>query len=104
MARANAASSLTTVRRLFLKLPSSSHSSSSLSEASSSSSLMSNCWQSVEKWQWHRLVYTHRLPFLMDHSPFKQNLEKNRNRQKYHHILKEHPTFTKIVKFGCEML
>ena len=33
-----------------------------------------------------------------------KKIEKNRNRQKYHHSLKEHPTFTKIVKFGCEML
>ena len=40
----------------------------------------------------------------MDLSPFKQNFEKNRNRQKYHHSLKEHPKFTKIAKFGCEML
>ena len=41
---------------------------------------------------------------LMDLSPFRQNFEKNRNRQKYHHSLKEHPMFTKIAKFGCEML
>ena len=41
---------------------------------------------------------------LMDLSPFRQNFEKDRNRQKYHHSLKEHPTFTKIAKFGCEML
>ena len=40
----------------------------------------------------------------MDLSPFRQNFEKNRNRQKYHHSLNEHPTFTKIAKFGCEML
>ena len=40
----------------------------------------------------------------MDLSPIRQNFEKNRNRQKYHHSLKEHPTFTKIAKFGCEML
>ena len=40
----------------------------------------------------------------MDLSPFRQNFEKSRNRQKYHHSLKEHPTFTKIAKFGCEML
>ena len=40
----------------------------------------------------------------MDLSPFRQNFEKNRNRQKYHHSLKEHPTFTKIANFGCEML
>ena len=40
----------------------------------------------------------------MDLSPFRQNFEKYRNRQKYHHILKEHPTFTKIARFGCEML
>ena len=41
---------------------------------------------------------------VMDLSPFRQNFEKNRNRQKYHHSLKQHPTFTKIAKFGCEML
>ena len=41
---------------------------------------------------------------VMDLSPIRQNFEKNRNGQKYHHSLKEHPTFTKIVKFGCEML
>ena len=40
----------------------------------------------------------------MDLSPSRQNFEKNRNRHKYHHTLKEHPTFTKIAKFGCEML
>ena len=43
----------------------------------------------------------------MDLSPFRQNLEKNRNRQKYHHSLKKHPTFTKIAKFGsigCEIV
>ena len=40
----------------------------------------------------------------MDLSPFRQNFENNRNRQKYHHSLKVHPTFTKIAKFGCEML
>ena len=40
----------------------------------------------------------------MDVSPIRQNFEKDRNRQKYHHSLKEHPTFTKIAKFGCEML
>ena len=40
----------------------------------------------------------------MDLSPFRQNFEKNRNRQKYHHSLKDHPKFTKIAKFGCEML
>ena len=42
--------------------------------------------------------------YLMALSPFRQNFEKNRNSQKYHHSLKEHPTFTKIAKFGCEML
>ena len=41
---------------------------------------------------------------VMDLSPFRQNFEKNRNRQKYHHTLKEHPTFTNIAKFRCEML
>ena len=30
--------------------------------------------------------------------------EKIQNRQKYHHSLKEHPMFSKIAKFGCEML
>ena len=39
----------------------------------------------------------------IDLSPFKQNYEENRNRQKYQHSLKEHPKFTKIAKFGCEM-
>ena len=43
------------------------------------------------------------LVILMDLSPFRQNFEKNRNRQKYQHSLKEHPKFTKIAKFGCEM-
>ena len=41
---------------------------------------------------------------LMDLSPIRQNFEKNRNRQKFHHSLKEHPMFTKIAKFGCQML
>ena len=41
---------------------------------------------------------------LMDLSPIRQNFEKIRNRQKFHNSLKEHPTFTKIAKFGCEML
>ena len=36
--------------------------------------------------------------------PFYMKFEKIRNRQKYHHSLKEHPTFSKIAKFGCEML
>ena len=40
----------------------------------------------------------------MDLSPIRQNFEKIRNRQKFHNSLKEHPTFTKIAKFGCEML
>ena len=40
----------------------------------------------------------------MDLSPFKQNFEKNRNTGKNITIAKEHPTFTKIAKFGCEML
>ena len=40
----------------------------------------------------------------IDFSPLRQNFEKSRNRQKYHQCLKEHPTFTKIAKFGCEML
>ena len=35
----------------------------------------------------------------MDLSPFRQNFEKDRNRQKYHHTLKEHPTFTKIANY-----
>ena len=39
----------------------------------------------------------------MDLSPFRQSFEKNRNRQKYQHNLKEHPKFTKIAKFGCEI-
>ena len=41
---------------------------------------------------------------LMDLSPIRQNFEKNRNRQKFHNSLKEHPMFSKIAKFGCEML
>ena len=41
---------------------------------------------------------------LMDLSPIRQNFEKNRNRQKFHHSLKENPMFSKIAKFGCEML
>ena len=40
----------------------------------------------------------------MDLSPIRQNFEKNRNRQKFHNSLKEHPMFSKIAKFGCEML
>ena len=40
----------------------------------------------------------------MDLSPIRQNFEKSRNRQKFHHSLKEHPMFSKIAKFGCEML
>ena len=45
------------------------------------------------------------LRFAMDLSPFRQNFEKKIEiGKKYHHSLKEHPTFTKIAKFGCEML
>ena len=40
----------------------------------------------------------------MDLSPIRQNFEKNRNRQKFHNSLKEHPMFSEIAKFGCEML
>ena len=36
----------------------------------------------------------------MDLSPIRQNFEKNRNRQKFHHSLKENPMFSKIAKFG----
>ena len=36
--------------------------------------------------------------------PFYMKFEKIQNRQKYHHSLKEHPMFSKIAKFGCEML
>ena len=36
--------------------------------------------------------------------PFYMKFEKLQNRQKYHHSLKEHPMFSKIAKFGCEML
>ena len=36
--------------------------------------------------------------------PYYMKFEKIQNRQKYHHSLKEHPTFSKIAKFGCEML
>ena len=31
-------------------------------------------------------------------------LKKSKYRQKYHYSLKEHPKFTKVAKFGCEML
>ena len=41
---------------------------------------------------------------LMDLSPIRKNFEKNRNRQKFHNSLKENPMFSKIAKFGCEML
>ena len=40
----------------------------------------------------------------MDLSPIRQNFEKNRNRQKFHHSLKDNPMFSKIAKFGCKML
>ena len=40
----------------------------------------------------------------MDLSPFTWNLKKIQNRRKYHHSLKEHPMFSKIAKFGGEML
>ena len=36
--------------------------------------------------------------------PFYVKFEKIQNRQKYNHGLKEHPMFSKIAKFGCEML
>ena len=36
--------------------------------------------------------------------PFYMKFEKIQNRQKYHHSLKEHPVFSKIAKFGCDML
>ena len=36
--------------------------------------------------------------------PFYMKFEKIQNRQKYHHSLKDHPMFSKIAKFGCEML
>ena len=36
--------------------------------------------------------------------PLRQNFEKKINMQKYHHSLNEHPKFTKIAKFGSEML
>ena len=54
---------------------------------------------------WHyvkgRLSYFYNMngPF-----PFHMKFEKIQNRQKYHHSLKEHPMFSKIAKFGCEML
>ena len=61
--------------------------------------------------QWRRrmpsnsaILLLHFLLYAIDLSPFRQNYENNRNRQKYHHSLKEHPKFTKIAKFGCEML
>ena len=60
--------------------------------------MMSNVVLAVE------ISHSHQVIVPMGLSPFRQNFEKNRNRQKYHHSLKEHPTFTKIAKFGCEML
>ena len=44
-------------------------------------------------------------PNRLDNGPltFRRNFEKIRNRQKYYHILKEHPKLSKIAKFGCEM-
>ena len=36
--------------------------------------------------------------------PFCMKFEKIQNRQKYHHSLKERAMFSKIAKFGCEML
>ena len=36
--------------------------------------------------------------------PFYMKFQKIQNGQKYHHSLKEHPMFSKIAKFGCEML
>ena len=36
--------------------------------------------------------------------PLYMKFEKIQNRQKFHHSLKEQPMFTKIAKFGCEML
>ena len=36
--------------------------------------------------------------------PFYMKFEKIQNRQKFPHSMKEHPMFTKIAKFGCEML
>ena len=43
---------------------------------------------------------------LDDNGPFPvyMKFEKIQNRQKYHHSLKEHPMFSKIAKFGCEVL
>ena len=52
---------------------------------------------------WPKYLEIHKNEGPMDLSPFRKNFEKNRNRQKYHHSLTEHPTFTKIAKFGCEM-
>ena len=40
----------------------------------------------------------------MDLSPFRQNFEKIEIGKKYHHSLKEHPKFTNVAKFGCEIL
>ena len=36
--------------------------------------------------------------------PFYVKFEKIKNGQKFHNSVKEHPMFSKIVKFGCEML
>ena len=41
---------------------------------------------------------------VMDLSPIRQNFEKIQNRKKFHNSLKEHPMFSKIAKFGSEML
>ena len=51
-----------------------------------------------------RVSFSIKFKFINGPFPFRRNFEKNRNRQKYHHSLKEHPTFTKFAKFGCEML
>ena len=36
--------------------------------------------------------------------PFYMKFEKIQNSQEYHYSLKEHPMFSKVAKFGCEML
>ena len=36
--------------------------------------------------------------------PFRRNFEKNSNWQEYYYSLKEDLNFSKVAKFGCELL
>ena len=54
--------------------------------------------------KYSRNLQLKQLALAMDLSPIRQNFEKIQNRQKFHNSLKEHPMFSKIAKFGCEML